>query len=68
VKGISRKAPIRLIDAWWGNLKNEETHRKKYASWRRNLDATVIVVNIFLDNLLTGLIGAKGLVQFFFLY
>jgi len=43
VTSIGRKAPIRLIDARWGNLKNEETHRKKYASWRRNLDTTVCV-------------------------
>ncbi|KAF8952114.1 hypothetical protein BDZ97DRAFT_1626821, partial [Flammula alnicola] len=35
---IGRKPPLRLIDARWGNLKSQETHRGRFPSWRPRND------------------------------
>ncbi|KAF9537354.1 hypothetical protein CPC08DRAFT_651784, partial [Agrocybe pediades] len=40
VQNVGRKPALRLIEERWGTLQNEETKKKKYASWRRNLDPT----------------------------
>ncbi|KAF8961565.1 hypothetical protein BDZ97DRAFT_1664085 [Flammula alnicola] len=38
VKDIGRKPALRLIDARWGNLESQETHRRKFPSWRPRND------------------------------
>lgn len=34
IKDVGCKPALRLIDARWGNLESQETHKRKYPSWR----------------------------------
>jgi hypothetical protein len=34
VDDVGRKPALQLIDARWGNLKSQETNRKRFPSWR----------------------------------
>ena len=43
IKDVGRKPALRLIDARWGNLQNQETHKRKYPSWRPRNDNKVCV-------------------------
>lgn len=44
VKDIGRKPALRLIDARWGNLESQETHKRKLPSWRPRNDTKVCVL------------------------
>ena len=41
IKDVGRKPALRLIDARWGNLESQETHKRKYPSWRPRNDNKV---------------------------
>ncbi|KAF8811429.1 hypothetical protein BYT27DRAFT_7081091, partial [Phlegmacium glaucopus] len=38
IKDIGHKPALRLIDARWGNLESEETHKRKFPTWRPRND------------------------------
>ena len=41
IKDVGRKPALRLIDARWGNLESQETHKRKFPSWRPRNDNKV---------------------------
>jgi len=41
IKDVGRKLALRLIDTKWGNLKSQETHKRKFPSWRPRNDNKV---------------------------
>ena len=41
VKHVGHKPALRLIDARWGNLESQETHKRKLPSWRPRNDNKV---------------------------
>ena len=41
IKDVGHKPALRLIDARWGNLESQETHKRKYPSWRPRNDNKV---------------------------
>ncbi len=73
IENVGRKPAVRLIDARWGNLESQETHKRKYSSWRPRNDtkvsayliSTLVHVRKFI---LFVHIGPKDLVEFLFLY
>jgi len=74
IKNVGHKPAVHLIDARWGNLESQETHKHKYSSWRRRNDTkvstylifTLIHVGKFIFFFVH--IGPKDLVEFLFLY
>ena len=49
IKDIGRKPALRLIDARWGNLESQETHKRKYPSWRPRSDNKVCGYSFFIS-------------------
>ena len=47
IENVGRKPAVRLIDARWGNLESQETHKRKYSSWRPRNDTKVSAYPIF---------------------
>ena len=41
IENVGRKPAVRLIDERWGNLESQETHKRKYSSWRPRNDTKV---------------------------
>lgn len=53
IKDVGRKPALRLIDARWGNLESQETHKRKYPSWRpRNDNKVCARVDAFFTGIL----------------
>ena len=53
IKDVGRKPALRLIDARWGNLESQETHKRKFPSWRPRNDNKVCVYLILTHGNLT---------------
>ena len=47
IENVGRKPAVRLIDARRGNLESQETHKRKYSSWRPRNDTKVSAYPIF---------------------
>jgi len=50
IKDVGRKPALRLIDARWGNLESQETHKRKYPSWRPRNDNKVCGYSFFISS------------------
>jgi hypothetical protein len=73
IENVGRKPAVRLIDARWGNLESQETHKRKYSSWRPRNDTKVSAYLIFTlihigKFILFVPIGSQDLVEFLFFY
>jgi hypothetical protein len=69
IKDVGRKPALRLIDTRWGNLPSQETHKRKYPSWRPRNDNKVCAYSILI--LFTGILpvlGPQDMVNFLFFY
>ena len=69
IKNVGCKLALRLIDARWGNLKSQETHKRKFPSWRPQNDNKVCGYSFFIFmEVLSFIIGPQDMVQFLFLH
>lgn len=68
IKDIGHKPPLRLIDARWGNLESQETHKRKFPSWRPRNDNKVCAFLNFIQGNLTSCRPAKYGQIFIFLF
>jgi hypothetical protein len=68
IKDIGRKPALRLIDTRWGNLESQETHKRKYPSWRPRNDNKVCAYSIFIHGNFTGSRPARYGQIFIFLF
>ena len=53
IKDVGHKPALRLIDARWGNLESQETHKRKYPTWRPRNDNKVCAYSNFIHKNLT---------------
>ena len=49
IKDVGRKPALRLIDGRWGNLESQETHKRKFPSWRPRNDNKVCFYIYFFE-------------------
>ena len=70
IKDVGRKPALRLIDARWGNLESQETHKRKFPSWRpRNDNKVCMSIFSYLHGIvLSFILGPQDMVEFLFLY
>ena len=71
IKNVGRKPALRLIDARWGNLESQETHKRKFPSWRPRNDNKVCGYSFFIFMEVSydsSYLGPQDMVQFLFLY
>ena len=47
IENVGHKPAVCLTDARWGNLESQETHKRKYSSWRPRNDTKVSAYPIF---------------------
>jgi hypothetical protein len=55
IKDVGHKPALRLIDARWGNLESQETHKRKYPSWRPQNNNKVCAYSIYIHRNLINL-------------
>jgi hypothetical protein len=71
IRNVGRKPALRLIDARWGNLESQETHKRKFPSWRPRNDNKVCGYSFFIFTEVSyhsSYLGPQDMVQFLFFY
>lgn len=72
IKDVGHKPALRLIDARWGNLESQETHKRKFPSWRPRNDNKVCSVCFYFfysqRKFYDFILGSQNMVEFLFFY
>ena len=70
IKDVGRKPALRLIDARWGNLESQETHKRKFPSWRPRNDNKVCSHCFFnsRQKSYNFILGPQDMVEFLFFH
>ena len=73
IKDVGHKPALRLIDARWGNRESQETHKRKFPSWRPRNDNKVSSTFFFLSSgyqrsLIISYSGPQDMVKFLFFH
>jgi len=70
IKDVGRKPALRLIDARWGNLESQETHKCKFPSWRPRNDNKVCSYCFFNSRRKSYnfILGPQDMVEFLFFH